>query len=149
MTIPGLVLGHFEQCAVRKISARDTNKFVLLCDGTQAPFVSVVEIFDEGGQTPPNEHAEAFEYFYVLEGEGTAIVGEAETAIRKGSFFVVPPGNNHQVRNTGAGRLYVLTTMVPDEKFSDLIKSGPEASLDEEDLRVLSGARSAGAGTIA
>ncbi|WP_217592392.1 cupin domain-containing protein [Cohnella sp. GbtcB17] len=136
-----LVLGRFEQCPVRKISAKDTNKFVLLCDGTQAPFVSVVEIFDKDGQTPPNEHAEAHEYFYVLSGEGVAVVGDKEAAIGTGSFFVVPPGNNHQVRNTGSGRLYVLTTMVPDEGFSDLIKSGPEAMLDEDDLRVLNGAR--------
>lgn len=142
-----LVLGHFEQCPVRKISATDTNKFVLLCDGTQAPFVSVVEIFDANGQTPPNEHAEAHEYFYVLSGEGVAVVGDKEATIGTGSFFVVPPGNNHQVRNTGSGRLYVLTTMVPDEKFSDLIKSGPEAALDEEDLRVLNGVRSAAPNT--
>jgi mannose-6-phosphate isomerase-like protein (cupin superfamily) len=144
MTTPSLVLGSFEHGPVRKISAKDTNKFVLLCDGTQVPFVSVVEIFDKGGQTPPNEHAGAYEYFYVLEGEGVAIVGDTEAAIGKGSYFVVPPGNSHQVRNTGAGRLYVLTTMVPDEKFSDLIKAGPEAELDEEDLRVLKGVRSAG-----
>lgn len=139
MTFEGLVLGRFEDCPVRKISSKDSNKFVLLCDGTQAPFVSVVEIFDAGGKTPPNEHAEAHEYFYVLEGEGVAVVGEMETSIRTGSFFIVPPGHNHEVRNTGAGRLYVLTTMVPDEKFSDLIKSGPAASLDEEDLKVLRG----------
>ncbi|SFJ49680.1 Cupin domain-containing protein [Paenibacillus sp. UNC496MF] len=140
MSIPGLIAGHYADCPVRKISPRDTNKFVLLCDGAQAPFVSVVEIFDEGGQTPPNEHAAAVEYFYVLAGEGAAIVGETELPIRQGSFFIVPPGNNHQVRNTGRGRLYVLTTMVPDEAFSDLIKAGPEASLDEADLAVLNGA---------
>lgn len=143
--IDGLVLGHFEQCEVRKISSKDSNKFVMLCDGTQVPFVSVVEIFDAGGQTPPNEHSGAYEYFYVLAGEGIAIVGDMETGIRTGSFFVVPPGNNHQVKNTGEGRLYVLTTMVPDEEFSDLIKSGPAASLDEEDLAVLRGAALPGA----
>jgi mannose-6-phosphate isomerase-like protein (cupin superfamily) len=145
MTVEGLVLGRFEQCSVRKISSSDSNKFVLLCDGTQVPFVSVVEIFDVGGQTPPNEHAEAYEYFYVLAGEGVALVGEMEAEIRAGSYFIVPPGNNHQVRNTGGGRLYVLTTMVPDEKFSDMIKSGSESSLDEEDIEVLRGGRSAGA----
>lgn len=133
------VVGHFEDCPVYKISPGDTNKFVLLCDREQVPFVSVVEIFDVDGKTPPNEHAEAFEYFYVLAGEGKALVGETEVDIRAGSFFVVPPGNNHQVTNTGATRLYVLTTMIPDEKFSDLIKNGPSANLDEEDLTILRG----------
>ncbi|MFC5468004.1 cupin domain-containing protein [Cohnella suwonensis] len=144
MSIPGLVLSHYRDCPVHQISKGDSNKFVLLCDGTQVPFVSVVEIFDEGGQTPPNEHAGAFEYFYVLAGEGVAKVGDKEASIQAGSYFIVPPGNNHQVRNTGKGRLYVLTTMVPDEKFSDLIKAGPVASLDEEDLAVLNGVRRLG-----
>lgn len=139
MSIPGLVIGHFAGCPVRKISAGDSNKFVLLCDGTQVPFVSVVEIFDVGGQTPPNEHTEAYEYFYVISGAGVAIVGDRETAIGPGSYFIVPPGNNHQVRNTGGRRLYVLTTMVPDEQFSDLIKNGPEASLDDDDIAALQG----------
>lgn len=141
MSLNNLVFGHFEDCPVYKISPKDTNKFVLLCDREQVPFVSVVEIFDEGGKTPPNEHAEAYEYFYVLAGEGIAVVGDKEVEIRSGSFFVVPPGNNHRVSNTGKGRLYVLTTMIPDEKFSDLIKSGPTARLDEEDLAVLRGIR--------
>lgn len=140
MSMNNLVIGHFEDCPVYKISPNDSNKFVLLCDGGQVPFVSVVEIFDEGGMTPPNEHSEAFEYFYVLSGEGIGIVGDQEAIIRTGSFFIVPPGNNHQVINTGTQRLYVLTTMIPDEKFSDLIKSGPKSSLDEEDLVVLRGA---------
>ena len=133
----GLVAGRLETCPVRKISEKDTNKFVLLCDGTQVPFVSVVEIFEEGGRTPPNEHAEAHEYFYVLAGEGTAMVGDSRLQIGPGAFFIVPPGHTHAVHNTGTGRLYVLTTMIPDEKFSDLIKSGPEASLDEADLAIL------------
>ncbi|TDF95233.1 cupin domain-containing protein [Paenibacillus piri] len=132
--------GHFENCPVHKISARDSNKFVILCDGEKFPFVSVVEIFDVGGKTPPNEHSVAYEYFYVIAGEGKATVDGGTIPIRPGSYFVVYPGHTHEVENTGSGRLYVLTTMVPDEKFTALIRSGPEASLDDEDLRVLRGA---------
>lgn len=138
MNQPALLAGKYDQSPVYKISPKDSNKFVLLCDGTQVPFVSVVEIFDIDGKTPPNEHAEAFEYFYVLHGEGTASVGDASMSIEQGSYFIVSPGQTHQVINTGSSRLYVLTTMVPDEKFSDLIKSGVAAALDDEDLRILS-----------
>jgi quercetin dioxygenase-like cupin family protein len=141
MSITGSIAGQFEDCPVHKISSTDSNKFVILCDGSLVPFVSVIEIFDEGGQTPPNEHSGAFEYFYVLAGEGIAVMGDTEMNIQAGSYLVVPPGNNHQVRNTGKGRLYVLTTMIPDEKFTDLIKSGPKASLDETDILVLRGIR--------
>ncbi|MBD2868659.1 isochorismatase family protein [Paenibacillus arenilitoris] len=141
MTRPSMYAGKYDQSPVYKISPKDSNKFVLLCDGSQVPFVSVVEIFDAGGQTPPNEHAEAYEYFYVLHGEGIASVGSDSMPIGQGSYFIVSPGQTHQVRNTGKSRLYVLTTMVPDEKFSDLIKSGVAASLDDEDLRILSSAQ--------
>jgi quercetin dioxygenase-like cupin family protein len=145
MLTTGMLADHFENCPVHKISAQDSNKFVILCDGEKFPFVSVVEIFDEGGKTPPNEHSAAYEYFYVLAGEGKAIVDGKTVAIRPGSYFVVTPGHVHEVSNTGSGRLYVLTTLVPDEKFTALIRSGPEASLDEEDLRVLSGVHLRGA----
>lgn len=141
MTANGLLAGTLENCPVRKIADKDTNKFVLLCDGGQAPFVSVVEIFDEGGRTPPNVHKEAYEYFYVIRGEGKAIIAGAEIALTPGAYLVVPPGLSHEVHNTGSGRLYVLTTMVPDERFSDLIKSGPEAALDDEDFEALKGIR--------
>lgn len=132
-----LLAGSLKDCPVKKISANDSNKFVLLCDGDQASFVSVVEIFDENGKTPPNVHPSAVEYFYVLKGEGKAVVGGQMVEIRTGSFLIVPPGLSHEVHNTGQGRLYVLTTMVPDEKFSAMIKAGPVAELDEDDLNVL------------
>lgn len=137
MNIPGLVAGNFDDCPVHKISDKDTNKFVLLCDRTQVSFTSFVEIFDIGGRTPSNEHKEAYEYFYVLKGEGLAKIGEYTTPIRQGSFVIVPPGHHHDIINTGNERLYTLTTMIPDEHFSDLIKRGPKASLDDEDLSVL------------
>ncbi|WP_342417776.1 cupin domain-containing protein [Paenibacillus sp. FSL R10-2782] len=138
VNIPGLVAGNFENCPVHKISVQDTNKFILLCDREQVPFTSFVEIFEVGGRTPSNEHREAYEYFYVLKGDGIAKVGsEYETPIRQGSFIIIPPGNHHDIINTGNTRLYCLTTMVPDELFSDMIKAGPAAELDEEDLAVL------------
>lgn len=136
-----MIGGRFDQCPVHKISANDTNKFVLLCEGSQVNFVSVIEIFDQGGKTPPNQHAEAYEYFYVLYGEGKAIMDGTSIPIGQGSYFIVPPGANHEVHNTGNSRLYVLTTMVPDEAFSDLIRRGPTTFLDEEDIRILSSLR--------
>jgi len=139
MKMAGMTADHFQHCPVHKISPSDSNKFVILCDGEVFPFVSVVEIFDVGGKTPPNEHSAAYEYFYVLSGEGKATVGGETVPIRTGSFFVVEPGYVHEVENTGDRRLYVLTTMVPDEKFTALIRSGPKAALDEEDMIALKG----------
>jgi len=131
------LVGKVDELPVYKISPTDTNKFVMLSDGEYYPFMNCIEIFDVGGRTPPNVHKAAFEHFYVISGIGLAIVGEQEFPIAPGAHLVVPPGYNHQVENTGAERLYVFTTMIPDEQFSKLIKSGVPASLDEDDLRIL------------
>ncbi|CAN0459271.1 unnamed protein product, partial [Ectocarpus fasciculatus] len=51
--------------------------------------------------------------------------------------IVVPPGAEHVVENTGAGKLYTLTVMVPNEEFAELIHGGEPVALDAEDLSVL------------
>lgn len=124
-----------------RISPEDSNYFAVLFDKHQDSIenVFVVEIFTPGGATPPNVHAEAHEFFYVLEGEGIARCNEEETAIRKGDALLLHPGNEHAIRNTGAGKLYTLTVMTPNEGFAELIRRGQPVSLDEEDLRVLRG----------
>jgi mannose-6-phosphate isomerase-like protein (cupin superfamily) len=126
-------------CPVFRIKAEDTNKVALVTDpaveGTT--FVTVVEIFDVGGRTPPNVHRAADELFYVLHGEGLALCDGQRIPVRKGDSFLVRAGAEHVVENTGASRLYCLTTMVPDEAFAALIRDGVPDALDEADLAVL------------
>lgn len=125
---------------VFRIKATDTNKFAILADplGEKTTFITVIEIFDVGGRTPPNSHVAADELFYVLHGEGVAVCNGERIPIAKGDAFLVRAGTEHVVENTGAGRLYTLTTMVPDEDFAALIRRGIPESLDAEDLRILS-----------
>lgn len=124
---------------VMKISANDTNKFVVLVDpiDRDLPLIQVIEIFDINGATPPNQHRFATEVFYVLFGEGEAILNQSTTQIRSGSTVVVPHGCTHVIRNTGSTRLYCLTTMVPNEGFAELIASGHVSQLDETDYLAL------------
>lgn len=126
-------------CRVFRIRAGESNKFAFVVDpqASGAAFVSVIEIFDVGGRTPPNAHAAADELFYVLHGEGVAICEGEPKPIRKGDAFLVRAGANHVVENTGGSRLYCLTTMVPDEAFAALIRSGVPDALDADDLKVL------------
>ena len=130
---------HLSECPVFKIAEHDTNKFVILADSREQPlpFVLVVEIFDGHGATPPNIHKTAYENFYILKGEGEAVVGDERIALQPGSCLTVPPGVTHQVINTAPHKLYVLTMMSPDEAFSTLIRSGVPATLDAEDEAVL------------
>lgn len=125
-----------------RISPDDTNRLAIVFDPAIANFslTFCVEIFDVGGKTPPNRHQWAIELFFVLKGEGIATCDGMQVAIRAGDSLLVPPTGIHQVRNTGAERLYALCIMVPNENFAELIRSGIPAELDEEDLAVLRGA---------
>jgi mannose-6-phosphate isomerase-like protein (cupin superfamily) len=102
-------------------------------------FVQVIEVFEIGGATPPNRHAHADEIFYVLHGQGVALCNGARLAVVKGDSFLVRAGHEHLVENTGASRLYCLTTMVPDEDFAVMVRDGLPWPLDEADMRVLAG----------
>jgi len=124
-----------------RISPGDTNRLVLVFDpiGEAAHFVAAIEIFDVGGRTPPNVHSAAQEMFYVLAGEGVAHADGRSVALRRGDSLLLPAGVEHVIENTGSGRLYCLTLMVPNQDFAELIRAGEPAALDEEDWAVLLG----------
>ena len=123
-----------------RISPGDSNRLALIFDPVAdgANFIAAVEIFDEGGRTPPNTHAAGQEMFFVLQGEGRATCDGRSVEVRAGDSLLVKPGNEHALENTGPGRLYCLTIMVPDDGFSALIRGGVRAELDADDLAVLS-----------
>ncbi|HEY9596143.1 MAG TPA: cupin domain-containing protein [Cyanophyceae cyanobacterium] len=122
-----------------RISPHDTNRLAIVFDPPMADIslTFCVEIFDEGGKTPPNRHQFAVEMFFVLKGEGVATCDGKTVPIQAGDSLLVPPTGIHELRNTGSGRLYALCFMVPNEDFAELIRSGTPVELDEEDLRVL------------
>ena len=124
-----------------RISPTDTNYFVMLFDQQTDKIenIFVIEIFKAGGATPPNEHASAHEFFHVLHGEGVARCDGKTLSIRKGDSLLLHPGSEHLIENTGAGKLYTLTVMTPNEGFAELIRSGEPVELDSEDVRILQG----------
>jgi mannose-6-phosphate isomerase-like protein (cupin superfamily) len=125
-----------------RISPNDTNYFALLFDRQKDAIdnIFVVEIFAKGGATPPNMHAHAHEFFYVLEGEGVARCEGKSVPIRRGDALLLRPGSEHVIENTGPGKLYTLTVMTPNEGFAELIRAGQPVDLDDEDLKVLGAA---------
>ncbi len=122
-----------------RISPHDTNRLAIIFDPTIAnsSLTCCIEIFDVGGKTPPNRHQWALEMFFVLKGEGRAICDGKSMAIKAGDSLLVPATGTHVIENTGAGRLYTLTIMVPNEDFAELIRSGTRVELDAEDMAVL------------
>jgi mannose-6-phosphate isomerase-like protein (cupin superfamily) len=75
--------------------------------------------------------------FFILKGEGMAICDGKMLPLRPGDSLLVRPTGIHEIRNTSSQRLYTLCFMVPNEDFSELIRSGIPEQLDEEDLSVL------------
>jgi len=122
-----------------RISPGDTNRLAIMFDPSisNVSLTYCVEIFDVGGKTPPNRHQIAVEMFFILKGEGRAICDGKTVSIQSGDSIMVPPQGVHIIENTGNTRLYALCLMVPNEDFSELIRSGTPVELDEEDLRVL------------
>ncbi|MDZ7962215.1 MAG: cupin domain-containing protein [Aulosira sp. DedQUE10] len=124
---------------VYRISPNDSNRLAIIFDTANAntSLTCCVEIFDVGGQTPPNRHQWAVEMFFVLKGEGVAICDGKRVPIKAGDSLLVPPTGTHLIKNIGDSRLYTLTIMVPNEDFSELIRSGTPMELDAEDMAVL------------
>jgi mannose-6-phosphate isomerase-like protein (cupin superfamily) len=128
-----------------RISPTDSNYFILLFDPATEGYesVAVIEIFEQGGATPPNSHVCAHEFFYVLHGKGQASADGKTIDITKGDALLLRPGSEHVIENHGSGKLYTLTIMTPNEGFAELIRSGTPVSLDSEDRLVLASLASA------
>jgi len=124
-----------------RISPQDTNYFACLLDPLTdgVAFTLVVEIFEPGGRTPPNTHMLAEEVFFVLAGNGIAHADGVASPIGPGDCLALRPGVEHVVENTGAGKLYCLTFMAPNEGFAELIRNGTLVVLAADDLAVLTG----------
>jgi mannose-6-phosphate isomerase-like protein (cupin superfamily) len=124
-----------------RISPGDTNYMACVFDplGEGVDFTCIVEIYTVGGRTPPNSHRAAHEMFFILKGEGRALADGTSTPLKAGDAILLRPGTEHVVENTGAGKLYALCVMVPNEGFAELIHNGTPVELDDEDRAVLEG----------
>lgn len=140
MTTPAVIKAMGE-CPAYRISPKDTNYFVLVFDaqGDGVDLTCVIEIFEKNGKTPPNMHPRAHEMFFILKGEGIARCGDVVAPLKPGNALLLPPGNTHEIENTGPGKLYTLTVQVPNDEFAELIRRGSPVELDAEDKAIISG----------
>ena len=126
-----------------RIAPDDSNYFACLLDPLEdgVSFTLVVEIFEPGGKTPPNEHNVAEEAFFVLAGTGRAFADGVSHDVGPGDLLVLRPGTEHVVVNTGADKLYCLTLMAPNEGFAELIRAGTPVPITDADRAVIVGRR--------
>jgi mannose-6-phosphate isomerase-like protein (cupin superfamily) len=132
---------HAHEIKGFRISPNDSNYFACLLDplADGVSFTLVIEIFEPGGRTPPNEHSIAEEAFFVLAGTGRATAAGTTREVGPGDVLVLRPGTEHVVENTGAAKLYCLTLMAPNQGFAELIRAGTPVELTPEDRAVITG----------
>ena len=134
------VIKTLKDCQAYRINPSDRNRLAIIFDPSNVDnsLTVCVEIFDVGSATPPHRHNFAVEMFFILKGEGIAVCDGKEISLHTGDSVLMPKTGTHYLKNIGSQRLYALCIMVPNEDFSELIRNGIPATLDEQDLEVLS-----------
>jgi mannose-6-phosphate isomerase-like protein (cupin superfamily) len=91
--------------------APDKMKKVNLFD-TPRMFCDVYGLQPGQAQTA-HAHAGSDKVYFVLDGEGTFLVGDAERTVAAGHAILAPAGVRHSVRNPGPKPLSLLVLMAP------------------------------------
>ena len=79
-----------------------------------------------GGATTPHYHPRTEEIYYILEGTAHMRIGEEERDVGPGDAIAIPPGAEHQIRNTGADVLKFLCCCAPGYEHEDTVLEGNE-----------------------
>ena len=69
--------------------------------------------FEPGQVHELHSHEGMDKLYYVLEGDGLLLLDGRQLNMRAGELTVAPEGVPHGIRNTGTGRLLVLTVLAP------------------------------------
>lgn len=72
-----------------------------------------------GERTARHYHRAAEELYLVTAGRGLLRVGEEERELGPGDCALIPPGQPHDLRNTGAGDLVVICACSPAYSHED------------------------------
>jgi uncharacterized cupin superfamily protein len=86
----------------------------------QAPFeVELVRLPPGAANFPFHSHATEWEFYLIVSGTGKIRAGKLTRALRAGDCVLNPPGEPHQIINTGKGDLlyYVLANNAPADIY--------------------------------
>jgi len=88
--------------------ADSKRTFRVLHQGELTQFVGIVEPCRAPDHSHPYD-----EVGYILEGRGTAHIGDEHVPLRAGSCFYLPPGCVHCIENTGPGVMRIMGVFFP------------------------------------
>ena len=69
--------------------------------------------FEPGQEHALHTHAGMDKVYHVIEGQGLFLLDTGNVPMQGGTLLVAPDGVPHGIRNTGTGRLLVLTILAP------------------------------------
>jgi mannose-6-phosphate isomerase-like protein (cupin superfamily) len=74
-----------------------------------------------GSSTTPHRHLRTEEIYYVLEGTAIMQVGDERRCVGPGDAIAIPPGQWHQITNTGSDVLKFLCCCAPAYEHDDTL----------------------------
>jgi mannose-6-phosphate isomerase-like protein (cupin superfamily) len=74
-----------------------------------------------GARTTLHYHPQAEEIYYVLRGTAQMLLGEESTSVGVGDAIAIPPGQPHQIHNTGNETLVFLCCCAPGYEHADTV----------------------------
>jgi quercetin dioxygenase-like cupin family protein len=109
-------LDEVEKIKVDMEGAKNAYKQVPLSKSDGAPAFSFrVFTLEPGGHTPFHKHP--FEHLnYIIEGNGTVVMGNGEEhEVKKGDFALILPDEKHQYKNKSSSEPMLFICAVPKE----------------------------------
>lgn len=92
---------------------------IMIDADTESAAVTMGEsVMEPGAAVPPHRHR-VEEAFYIVEGKGTAIVGEKDIAVKAGDALLTPAGEIHGFRNDSNGKLKMVFFYPTDTVWAD------------------------------
>ena len=74
-----------------------------------------------GASTTPHYHPRAEEIYYILEGHGQMRIGSDTKLVGRGDAIAIPPGEIHEITNTGRETLQFLCCCAPGYEHEDTV----------------------------
>ncbi len=85
----------------------------------------------EGAQTTSHFHPKTEEIYYILAGSGTMRIGQESRAVGPGDAIAIPPGEEHQITNSGVGILKFICCCAPGYEHDDTVLCEPDRAPSE------------------
>jgi mannose-6-phosphate isomerase-like protein (cupin superfamily) len=74
-----------------------------------------------GNATTAHYHRSTEEIYYILCGTANMVIGDESRQVKQGDAIAIPPGQVHQITNTGEKTLHILCCCTPPYEDNDTV----------------------------